>query len=205
MGKNNPYHRAAGFYDINVALPVISAIRRQEAAVVGDLIARCSGDRVLEVGPGTGYYTLELARRFKEVVAVEDAAPMAAILTQKLAAAGASNVEVINRDFRALAYDKVFDVGVAIGVLDYIDDPAAFVARLCAASRRAVVITAPQRGFLGHCFVGGSRLRKTKVYCYAPAAPPTWAPPSWRCQVIPTGLHTSLTKGLTLAALLEAP
>jgi SAM-dependent methyltransferase len=204
MGKNNPYHHAAGFYDVNVALPVISSIRRQEAKVVTELLGRYAGSRVLEVGPGTGYYTLELARRFQEVVAVEDAAGMAEILTQKLGKAGVKNVSVINRDFRELGWDKEFDIGVAIGVLDYIEDPADFVARLCSASRRAVIITAPQRGFLGKCFVNGSRLRKTKVYCHAPEAIASWAP-GWRCQVIPTGLHTALTKGMTLVALLEAP
>jgi len=91
-------------YDLNLALPFISAIRRQEARAVGALVARY-GDRTgraLEVGPGTGFYTLSLAQAFREVIAVEECAAMAQILTDKLAAMRVDNVTVINADFRTL-------------------------------------------------------------------------------------------------------
>ena len=98
MGSNNPYGRSAIFYDLNVGLPLIATIRRQEAHAVASAIARYvdGARRVLEVGPGTGFYTLLLARSFPEVVAVEESAAMATILREKLAGGGADNVSLLN-------------------------------------------------------------------------------------------------------------
>jgi SAM-dependent methyltransferase len=206
MSSNNPYGRSAILYDLNVSLPVIAAIRRQEARAVANVIARYADGarRVLEIGPGTGFYTMLLARTFPEVVAVEESSAMTGILREKLAVAGAANVTVVNSDFQSLSLDGEFDMAVAIGVLDYVAEPRSFVARMCAAARRAVVVTAPQRSFWGSCFAAGGRLRSTRVYCHEPAAPPSWAP-RWRCTVEEVGLRTRLTRGLTLVAAFERP
>jgi SAM-dependent methyltransferase len=242
MNANNPYRRAARLYETNLRLPVISRIRRDEARVLGELIARYAdmGGRALEVGPGTGFYTRLLAGSFREVVAIEEAPGMVAILRGNLAAAGVQNVRIVQGDFRRWetesrepkvesgelsvpsdaaftppptprlpnlesrisALDHQFDVAVAIGVLDYIAEPGEFVAKMCAAARRAVIITAPQRGLLGRCFVAGGAMRKTRVYCYHREAIPAWAP-GWRCTVTEAGRATRLTKGLTLVAAFE--
>ena len=204
MNVNNPYHRGAHFYETNLRLPLISRIRRHEARVVGDLIARHKDHtgRALEVGPGTGFYTVALSAAFREVIAVEDSAPMVAILREKLAAAGAGNVTVDHGDFRQLRVDGEFDVAVAIGVLDYIADPTSFVEKMCAAARKAVIVTVPQRGLLGTCFVAGGALRKTRVYCYDHDAIPGWAP-EWRCTIAEAGRASRLAKGLTLVAAFE--
>jgi len=204
INTNNPYHRGAGLYELNLALPLISRIRRQEARAVENLIQRHahSGRTALEVGPGTGFYTLMLARAFREVVAVEDSPRMAQILKRKLAAANLRNVTVVNHEFLALPLDDRFDVAIAIGVLDYIADPAQFVAKMCGAARRAVIVTAPQRGMWGTCFRAGGRLRKTAVYCHDRRAPIAWAP-GWRCSVTEVGLNSRVTRGLTLVVTLE--
>jgi SAM-dependent methyltransferase len=204
LNANNPYRRGAGLYDLNLALPFISAIRRQEARAIADLIARYAegADGVLEVGPGTGFYTLMLARGFREVVAVEECEAMARILSDKLAGAGVDNVTVVNHDFLGLRLERQFDVAVAIGVLDYIPDSAPFVAKLCAAARRAVILTAPQRGLWGACFAAAARLRGIAVYRHHRCAPTAWAP-GWKCAVAEVGLKTRFTRGLTLVAALE--
>jgi SAM-dependent methyltransferase len=201
---NNPYHRAAGVYERSLSLPIISAIRRQEARAVSDLIARYAdpSHRVLEIGPGTGFYTLDLARKFREVVAVEDSASMADILRGKLTTAGARNVTVINQSFFAVKADTPFDVVVAIGVLDYVSEPVAFVAKMCETARRAVIFTTPRRGLLGWCFVAANKLRGTDVYCYDQDALARWAP-DWHCTTEEVGMRTPLTRGLTLVASLE--
>ena len=191
-------------YDLNLALPFISAIRRQEARAVGALVARY-GDRTgraLEVGPGTGFYTLSLAQAFREVIAVEECAAMAQILTDKLAAMRVDNVTVINADFRTLPLEDDFDVAAAIGVLDYVEHPAAFVAKLCAAARRAVILSVPHRGLWGACFAAAGRMRRTAVFRHDRGTLRAWAP-GWRCSVTEVGLCTRLTKGLTLVAALE--
>jgi SAM-dependent methyltransferase len=204
INANNPHHRGAGLYELNLALPLISRIRRQEARAVANLIERhAHGSRTaLEVGPGTGFYTVMLARAFREVVAVEDSPRMAEILKRKLAAAEVRNVTVVNHDFRAVALDDRFDVAMAIGVLDYVADPARFVAKMCAAAQRAVILTAPQRGMWGACFAAAGRLRKTAVYCHDRCAPSAWVP-GWRCSVTEVGLNSRLTRGLTLVVALE--
>jgi SAM-dependent methyltransferase len=203
---NNPYHRAAGFYELSLSLPVISFIRRQEARAVADLVSTYANPqgRALEIGPGTGFYTIELARQFREVVAVEDSATMAGLLREKLYGAGVSNVAIANCDFMSRPVEGRFDVAVAIGVLDYVSDPAAFVARMCAAADRAVIFTTPHRGLWGKCFVAANRLRGTSVYCHDCLSPNRWAP-EWRCVVHEVGLKTPLTKGMTLVAALERP
>jgi SAM-dependent methyltransferase len=204
MGENNPYHRTAGGYDQHLSLPVISAIRQQEAQVVRDLIRSYSGpdDTALEIGPGTGFYTLMLAECVRHVTAIEDSSQMADILTEKLAAEGRENVTVLNRDFRTLDLERGFDLVVAIGVLDYIPEPEGFISKMCEAARKAVIFTAPQRGLWGTCFVASNRLRRISVFCHNGEALARWAP-GWRCSITEVGLKTALTRGLTLIAALE--
>ena len=213
MSSNNPYRHAAQLYETNLRMPVVSRIRRDEARVVGEFIARHAeaAGRALEIGPGTGFYTCALARSFREVLAIEEAPGMVAILRGKLEAAGAQNVRIEQGDFRQSALDGAFDVAVAIGVLDYIAEPAEFVAKMCAAARRAVIVTAPQRGLLGRCFVAGGAMRKTRIYCYEREAIADWAPPldrarggtGWRCTLAEAGRVTGLMRGLTLVAAFE--
>lgn len=204
MSENNPYRRGARLYEANLKLPVVSRIRQDEARVVGELIARYADaeGRALEVGPGTGFYTRALARAFREVVAVESSAGMVQILRAKLGAEGAGNVVIHHGDFRELAVDGEFDVAVAIGVLDYIAYPKVFVERMCWAATRAVIVTAPQRGLLGRCFVAGGAARNTRVYCYDRDEVSGWAP-DWQCTIAEAGRATRLVRGLTLVAAFE--
>lgn len=206
MSANNPYGRGARWYDLNLALPLVSTLRRQEHRAVGELISRYAEPqgRAIEVGPGTGFYTLAAASAFGEVVAVEESAQMTELLTGRLQAAEMRNVTVLNRNFLALGVEGDFDVALAIGVLDYIADPRRFVAKLCAAARRAVILTAPQRGLWGDCFAAAARLRGITVYRYRPADVSSWAP-AWRPTVVEVGLKTPLTRGMTLVAALERP
>ena len=185
---------------------MIATIRRQEARAVSDLLARY-GDgegRALEIGPGTGYYTVALARGFREVVAVEECGGMVEILRERLAAAGIGNVTVREGDFRLLEVEGLFDVVVAIGVLDYISDAGGFVGKMCGAARRAVIFTVPQTGFWGWCFAAGGRLRRIRVYRHERKSIASWAG-GWRCSVAEVGLASPLTRGLTLVAGLERP
>jgi ubiquinone/menaquinone biosynthesis C-methylase UbiE len=56
-----------------------------------------SGARVLEVGPGSGAFTLPIARTVKEVVALEPALTMRDVLTHNLSKAGIRNVQLVPR------------------------------------------------------------------------------------------------------------
>jgi 16S rRNA A1518/A1519 N6-dimethyltransferase RsmA/KsgA/DIM1 with predicted DNA glycosylase/AP lyase activity len=55
------------------------------------------GGRLLEIGPGTGQATLELAKRGYAVVGIELGQSLAAVARRKLA--GFSKVEIIDADF----------------------------------------------------------------------------------------------------------
>ncbi len=59
-------------------------------------------DVVLEVGPGLGFLTAELAKRVKKVIAVEIDKRLAEILEHRLTAQGVKNVEVVNEDILQL-------------------------------------------------------------------------------------------------------
>jgi SAM-dependent methyltransferase len=204
MTKEGQYQHA-GLYNLKIKLPLIASIRRSEEAAINRLIERYAkpGMRVLEVGPGTGYYTLKLAKLCREVVSIERCPEMTEILRRKIADAGITNVTVTNADFRDAALEGEFDLAISIGVLDYIEDARAFVGKMCAATRQAVILTAPQGGFLGWCFVTSSKLIKVKVYCYDRNDAAGWAD-GWNCAYVDdVGLKGPLTKGMTLVAALE--
>ncbi|MDP3043248.1 MAG: 16S rRNA (adenine(1518)-N(6)/adenine(1519)-N(6))-dimethyltransferase RsmA [bacterium] len=59
-------------------------------------------DVVLEIGPGLGFLTVELAKRVKKVIAVEIDKRLAEILEARLMAQGIKNVEVVNMDILQL-------------------------------------------------------------------------------------------------------
>jgi SAM-dependent methyltransferase len=204
LDSNNPFHQTAESYDEHLSRPFISSIRRQEAQAVQDLIAAFARpeDTALEIGPGTGFYTTMLAPRLRHVTAVEDSRTMADLLSRRLDAEGIGNVSVLHADFRTLPAPEGFDLVMAFGVLDYIPEPEAFIARMCALARRAVLITVPQRGLWGSCFAVSNRLRRISVFCHTEEALARWAP-GWRCSVTEVGLKTPLTKGLTLVVALE--
>ncbi len=204
MKDKGSHRHGAGLYDPLLSLPFISTIRRQEARSVLHQIGRFAGNgqTALEVGPGTGFYTLPLARAFRKVMAIEDSAAMSRILADKLAAAGVTNVSVAQRDFMALPAEEAFDVVMAIGVLDYSAQPAAFVEKMCSLARRGVILTVPNRGLWGACFAATGKLRGIPVYRYQGRTVSGWVP-GWRCYLEEVGLKTRLTKGLTLVAALE--
>jgi SAM-dependent methyltransferase len=204
MNDNNPYRRAARGYDACLRLPIISLLRRDEQRVVNERLARY-GDpaaTALEIGPGTGCYTLTLSRLFGEVVAVEDSAEMAGLLRRRLEAKGIGNVSIVPGDFRSLAGVASCDVAAAIGVLDYIADPVAFVGRMCEVARRAVVVTVPRRGLFGACYVTGGAIRRRRIYCYPREAVRAWAP-GWSCSITEAGRLARVGRGLTLVAAFE--
>ncbi len=201
---NNPFHFTAQGYDQHLSRPFIASIRRQEARAVRAHIDATAApeDTALEIGPGTGFYTVALAPRVRHLTAVEDSGAMAALLSQRLAREGIDNVSVLHADFRTLDVARRFDIVMAIGVLDYIPEPAPFLTQMCALARKAVILTVPHRGLWGSCFAAGNRLRRISVFCHDGNALARWAP-GWRCAITEVGLKTPFTRGLTLVAALE--
>lgn len=98
-------------------------IDRDVLAKVVDAAELSSGDVVIEVGPGLGVLTEELAKKAGKVIAVELDGKLADILKQKLASAG--KVDVVNGDIlklepSALVEDKPIEYKVVANLPYYI-------------------------------------------------------------------------------------
>ncbi len=93
---------------------------------VVDKMWLASGMRVLEVGPGPGFYTLEAARRVGPagcLCAVEISPELAAVVAGKARAAGYSWVHLVVADAQALPLaDEAFDHAALITVLGEVPD-----------------------------------------------------------------------------------
>lgn len=77
-------------------------------------------DTVLEVGPGLGILTVELARCAKKVIAVEKDAALARVLQKNLAAAGIKIVSVVTKDIlRVEAEDLTHEPYIVVANLPY--------------------------------------------------------------------------------------
>lgn len=96
-------------------------------------------DRVLDIAPGTGYSTAILSRLAGSVVALEEDDAAAKALTDGLAAAGVSGVEVVAGPLKAGVPGKgPFDVIFVNGAVEEV--PAAWLGQLAEGGRLAVAV-----------------------------------------------------------------
>lgn len=198
---NNPYtSRWAFFYDRLLRLPVYSQIRRSEEETLEGFFQASfrPGDSVLEVGPGTGRYTVEFARRVSDVTAVEHSPEMVTQVCRRLEREGVDNCAVIEGEFVATAIEPTFDVVAIIGVLDYVGDPATFLGKAAKLARRELVFTTPYCGTLAKLHRLGNRVRGIDAFTYTEDQIRSYLP-GFQTEIVPTGLHTRLWRGLTLA------
>jgi SAM-dependent methyltransferase len=118
--------------------------QRTDAELVDFIAARAGlSASVLEIGAGAGRLSLPLAQRVRELVALEPSQPMSAALLSDAAAAGLTNVRVIQSRWEALD-DLQVDAAFAAHVVYSLPAIEAFVLRLQAAARSwcAVVLFA---------------------------------------------------------------
>ncbi|MCB9475936.1 MAG: methyltransferase domain-containing protein [Deltaproteobacteria bacterium] len=92
-----------------------------------------STDRVLDLGCGIGRFTVELAKRAGEVVAVDPCASSLAACRRHLAEAGLSErvrIEQADLSYLRDVPDGAFDLVLCAEVLNYSDDPEADMAEI---------------------------------------------------------------------------
>jgi ubiquinone/menaquinone biosynthesis C-methylase UbiE len=101
-----------------------------------------SGERVLEIGPGTGHYTLPVAQRVARLDAFDLQPEMLRSVERRAAAAGVDTIVTREGDARSLPYeDATFDAVFMVTVLGEVPDvPAALseVRRVLRPGGRAV-------------------------------------------------------------------
>jgi protein-L-isoaspartate(D-aspartate) O-methyltransferase len=115
-----------------ISQPYMVAVTCQRAGLSGD-------ERVLEVGAGSGYQAAVLGRLAREVVAIERHASLAEKARVSLAAAGATNVEIVvgdgTRGYSARApYDAIVVAAGAKAV------PPALVEQLAVGGRLVIPV-----------------------------------------------------------------
>ena len=98
-----------------------------------ETLAPAPGERILEVGPGTGYYTLDVARRIDggELHIFDIQQEMLDHAGRRAAEAGVANLVPRLGDARSLPYDDAsFDAAYLVTVLGEVPDKAAAMREL---------------------------------------------------------------------------
>ena len=99
-----------------------------------ELLAPKPGERILEIGPGTGYYTLDVAERISPGGALDILDLQQEMLDhtmRRAAERGLDNVTPRQGDARSLPYDnESFDAAFLVTVLGEIPDPDAALGEL---------------------------------------------------------------------------
>jgi peptidoglycan/xylan/chitin deacetylase (PgdA/CDA1 family)/SAM-dependent methyltransferase len=126
------YDGLAERYDAEQFETLVSTSRRLEQSLFAARLPELfdGAERVLEIGAGTGIFTLEIARRCREVVAVDLSAGMLSVLERKAAAEGIGNIRTVNADIETFDPGGAFDAACSFLVFDYVRDLPALFRRL---------------------------------------------------------------------------
>ena len=136
LAEPNPaasfYNDLAATYDHEQFNSGVSLSRKKEYELFSARlpVLFSEADRVLEIGAGTGIFTLDIARRCREVLAVDISRNMLGILEKKADAAGFTNIRPILGDIESCKMEGTFTVVCAISSLAYITDLPTLLRRL---------------------------------------------------------------------------
>jgi 2-polyprenyl-3-methyl-5-hydroxy-6-metoxy-1,4-benzoquinol methylase len=109
-----------------------------------------SGASVLDLGCGTGRYSVEFAKRGAARVMGIDFAPSMVAFSQRMARemGVADRCEFVCGDVLTLSLSQTFDIVAALGLFDYLSEPVSVVKRISSLTSRAFVASFPSHGFL---------------------------------------------------------
>jgi ubiquinone/menaquinone biosynthesis C-methylase UbiE len=102
-------------------------------------------DSVLEIGAGTGRFTLETAPLVKQVTAVDISLNMLGAMSEKMKQKGIVNVRQICGSFMDIELTEKYDVIMSFSAIEYIKDPKGLFAKisgLLAPGGRLILTTA---------------------------------------------------------------
>ncbi len=112
----------------------------------GDL----TGAKILDVGCGTGRYSIECAKRGASRVVGIDFAPSMIEFSQSTAQqmGVAQRCEFICDDFLAHQFDESFDIVLMLGLFDYIQEPEPIFTKVAALNPRRFLASFPKRSLI---------------------------------------------------------
>lgn len=157
------FDRAAGRYQAASLRWPWSWQRRREARAVLALAGALAGRSVLDLGAGAGFYSrLFLEQGARPVVAVDASFPMAA-------AAAAQGAIGVRGDARSVSFRRRFDVVLAAGLLEFVDDPAAVLRHAATLIEEAgpLVVLVPSAGLGGEAYRAYHRSHAVHVRLFA--------------------------------------
>jgi ubiquinone/menaquinone biosynthesis C-methylase UbiE len=148
------------------------ALRAREELTIfdflGDALER--NHSVLEVGCGTGNYTVPVARLCARTVAVDASPEMLRYTRERLDREGLSRVETrLERLPGGLGPTQSFDGALAIGVLNYIEDIEAALRSLVSSLKPGgwTVFNVPARSLEGRVYAVAEFFNRRRIYLYS--------------------------------------
>jgi SAM-dependent methyltransferase len=102
-----------------------------------DMVASLGAKSVLDVGCGSGPLFEPLAQRGVKVTGIDPATAMVA-LAKQAAAAHSDLIVVEQRGWEQIEEVDAYDVAVALGVYDYVDEPGDLLKRMGTAAPRVI-------------------------------------------------------------------
>ncbi|MDN5325836.1 MAG: hypothetical protein PWP41_532 [Moorella sp. (in: firmicutes)] len=116
------FDRKAGDYDDWYKRPLGALVDRVEKEPIYAYLDPHAGEHILDVGCGTGNFSLELARRGVKVTGIDISNPMLAKARKKAADAGLA-IEFLHADAMNLPFgDNTFDKIVSVTALEFAPD-----------------------------------------------------------------------------------
>jgi SAM-dependent methyltransferase len=134
--------------------PLGAVLRRRDDRIVHVALDRLvePSDEVLEVGAGTGHYSLGVARRCARVVALDAAPEMVAYLRERARDEGVENLNTaVGRLPAGLDVEGPFDGVLCLGVLGYVEGLDSALGALASRLRPGgwALVSLPPRTFEG--------------------------------------------------------
>jgi SAM-dependent methyltransferase len=143
------HRRASRFSAFYASEPVARVLGRgplfDRLRMAVEMSVAMSAKRVLDVGCGSGPLFAPLAQKGIHVTGFDPAENMIA-LAQQQAAAFPGLIEVEQRGWEQLDEVDAYDVAVALGVFDYVGEPAELLGRMGRAANHAIA-SFPSPGF----------------------------------------------------------
>lgn len=114
-----------------------------------ELAERIGARSVLDVGCGSGRYLAALASAgVTRLVGIDVSDAMIELARKETAGLGGADVALVRSDFMPWQTKETFDLVIAMGLYDYVEDPLKMLKRMRGLTKDAVIASFPSRHWL---------------------------------------------------------